>query len=235
VTVNATAHGFSAGTTLAINGTSSPEFIGAFVVTGATANSFTYTLPPPLPTATTATGGTATRVQRLTIQEGASVPGYTTLQSRFISYACIVAPVDHDNLPSTPNRWWGRLTLNANSNASVGPIWTIGTGSYKVCRFSADYNANGSISNSEHPLWYRGVTSPLDGQNYLVINESESCPTDRPADPFSNQAVRYSDDTTAQHQPATAVRSFQCPSGGCSGPLPTPLEPSNLATDLTMD
>ena len=238
VTVTAPAHGFAVGTTLAINGTSPPAFIGAFVVTNVpTVNMFTYTLPPPLPTTTSATGGAAVRVQRLTIQEGTSVSGYTTLQSKFVSYACVVIPVNHDLLPSTPNRWWGRVTLNANSNSANGPTWTIGTANtnFKVCRFSADYNGNGAIANSEHPLWYRGVIGALDGQNYLVIDQSQSCPTERPADPFSNQAARYSDDTTAQHQPATAVRSFQCPSGGCSGPLPTPLEPSTLATDLTMD
>ncbi len=238
VTVTAPAHGFAGGTTLAINGTSNPAFIGAFVVANVpTVDTFTYTLPPPLPTSTTATGGTAVRVQRLTIQEGASVSGYSTVQSKFVSYACVVIPVNHDLQAATPNRWWGRVTLNENSNLANGPTWTIGSasGNFKVCRFSADYNGNGAIANSEHPLWYRGVIGALDGQNYLVINQSQSCPTERPADPFSNQAIRYSDDTTAQHQPATAVRSFQCPSGGCSGPLPTPLEPSNLATDLRMD
>ena len=236
VTINATAHGFSTGTTLAINSTSSPVFIGSFVVTSVpTADSFTYTLPPPLPVTTTATGGTATRVQRLTIQEGTSVSGYTTVQSKFISYACIVAPVNHDNVTSTPNRWWGNVTLSANSDASAGSVWTIGTanGNYKVCRFSADYNLNGAISNSEHPLWYRGVTGPLDSQNYLIINHNRNCPTDRPADPFSNQAIRYSDDTTAQHQPATADLSFQCPSGGCGSK--NVLEPSSTAADLFMN
>lgn len=244
VTVNATAHGFSTGTTLAINGTSSPVFIGSFVVTSVpTPDSFTYTLPPPLPTSTTtATGGTATRVQRLTIQEGASVSGYTTVQSKFISYACVVTPVNHDNdtPPVTPNRWWGRVTLNANSNTSEGTTWTIGNGNgnYKVCRFSADYNLNGAVSNSEHPHWYRGVTGSLDSQNYLIIYRSSSqnpnCPTDRPADPFSNQAVRYSDDTTALHQPDSGAElSFQCPSNGCGSK--NFLEPSSSAADLFMN
>ena len=207
VTVTAASHGFTAGTTLAINGTSNPVFIGAFVVASVpNVNTFTYTLPPPVPASASATGGTAVRVQRLTIQEGTSVTGYTTLQSKFISYVCVVIPVDHDNNLATRNRWWSRVTLNANTNASDGTTWAIGSSSttYKVCRYSADYNGNGAISNSEHPLWYRGVTDALDSQNYLIIRGNSSCPTDRPADPFSNQAVRYSDDTTAQHQPATA-------------------------------
>ena len=239
VTVTAPAHGFSVGTTLAINGTSNPAFIGAFVVASVpTVNTFTYILPPPLPTSTSTSGpgGTAVRVQRLTIQEGASVSGYTT-QSKFVSYACVVIPVNHDLQASTPNRWWGRVTLNANSNAANGQTWTIGTasGNFRVCRFSADYNGNGAIANSEHPLWYRGVIGALDGQNYLVINQSQSCPTEQPADPLSNQAARYSDDTTALHQPYTSpgVLSFQCPSGGCGSAVI--LEPANTAQDLLMD
>ena len=209
--------------------------IGAFVVDSAAAGSFSYTLPPPLPTATTASNGTATLVQRLTVPETTTVSGYSTVVSRFVSYACVVTPVDHDGSVATPRRWWGQVTLNANSASAVGTVWQIGTGSdqYKVCRDSADYNANGAIANSEHPLWYRGVIGALDSQNFLVIDRSENCPTDRPQDLLGNP-VNLADKTTARHQPASyAELSFQCPAGGCG--TKNFLEPAVNTTDLAMD
>ena len=232
VTVIAPLHGFSVGQTMAINATNPSVFIGAFVVaTVPTVNMFTYTLPPPLPIPITATGGTAQLVQRLTVADGATVAGYSNVDARFISYACIVTPVDHDLSAATPLRWWGRVTLNTDGT------WTIGSasGDYKVCRYSADYNSNGAIANAEHPQWYRGVTGALDSQNYLVIDRTQNCPTEKPANPFSNQKADYSDDTTALQQPytSTGVFSFQCPSGGCGSA--TTLEPTNTATDLLMD
>ena len=234
VTVNSPTHTFVAGDTVAINAVSPPAFIGAFVVDSVAAGSFTYTLPPPLPTATTASGGTATLVQRLTVPETTTVSGYSAV-SRFVSYACVVTPVDHDSSVATPRRWWGKVTLNPNSALAVGTVWQIGTasGQYKVCRDSADYNASGAISNSEHPLWYRGVTGALDSQNFLVIDRSENCPTDRPQDLLGNP-VNFADKTTARHQPASyAELSFQCPAGGCG--TKNFLELTVTTSDLLMD
>jgi type IV pilus modification protein PilV len=226
VTVNATGHGYVTGDVVAINAVDPPAFIGAFTVTSAAANSFTYTLPPPLPTAAAGTGGNAKKVERLTIPETSNVTGYTTVTARFVSYACVVTPVDHDGSPSTPNRWSGRVTLNANG-------WNIGTGgtNFRICRFSADYGTNGlgGISNSEHPLWYRGVTGALDGQNYLVIAGDRNCPTDSPQNfgsPFN-----ASDDTTWEHQPSG---SLSCATAACPTPA-TQREPSTTGTDIPMD
>jgi Tfp pilus assembly protein PilV len=235
VTVTANNHGFAVGQTVAINAVSSAAFIGAFTVASVTTNTFTYTLPPPLPAATSATGGTAALLARITIAEGASVTGYSTVVSKFVSYACIVTPVDHDGLNSTAPRWWGEVTINPNTVSADGTVWILGTTSstYKVCRYSADYNANGSISNSEHPLWYRGVTGALDGQNYLVIKGNQPCPTGQAANPLANPPI-YADNTTADHQP-TGVLSFQCASSTCSGSNKTVLEPSTSSTDISMD
>jgi Tfp pilus assembly protein PilV len=228
------AHGFSAGQTVAINATSSIVFAGAFVVaTVPTTTTFTYTLPAPLPTATSATGGTAQLLQRLTIAEGTSVTGYSNVDAKFVSYACVVTPVNHDLSASTPLRWWGRVTLNTDGS------WVIGNsnGQFKVCRYSADYNGNGAIANAEHPQWYRGVTGALDSQNYLVIDQAQSCPTEVTANPFSNQKADYSDDTTALHQPYSApgVFSFQCLTAACTGGNRATREPTTTSTDLFMD
>ena len=238
VTVTAIGHTFLLGQTVAINGGTNAAFIGAFVITSSIPGaSFTYTLPPPTPTVTTSTGGTAARVARLTIAEGAAVAGYGNLVSKFVAYACIVTPVDHDNVATTAKRWWGRMTLNANAIAADGTVWTIGNGAgnYHVCRYSADYNGNAAISNSEHPQWYRGVTGALDGQNYLVVDQGQACPTDKVADPLGSPAT-YADNTTATHQPvASAVLSFQCSNAACNGATKTVLEPATTTTDLLMD
>lgn len=98
--------------------------------------------------------------------------------------------------------------------------WTIASGAanYKVCRYSSDYNATSPISNSEHPLWYRGVTGALDSQNFLVVAGNRNCPTDNPQNfgsPFN-----ASDDTTVDHQPTAAL---------------SPTEPAATGTDLLMD
>lgn len=201
VTVTAASHGFVTGDMVAIFGDSgaavAPTFAGSFRVTVTSSSTFTYVLPPPVGPATSNTGGRAKKLERLTVPETTTVPGYTGVSARFVSYACIVTPVDHDGSSSTPNRWWGSVTLNTDGS------WAIGTGSsqYKICRYSSDYNMSGGApSNSEHPLWYRAVTGALDSQNYLVIGGNRNCPTDGPQNlgsPFN--AV---DDTTIQHQPS---------------------------------
>ena len=235
VTVTAVGHTFVVGQTVAINGVSNAAFDGAFVVTGVPmpALSFTFTLPPPLPpTGTTANLGTAARVARLTIAEGTSVALYTGLVSRFVVYACIVTPVDHDTVATTAKRWWGRVTLNPNTVSAAGTVWAISSSGsdYQICRYSADFNGNAAIANSEHPQWYRGVTGALDSQNYLVV-QGQACPTDKAANPLGSPAT-YADNTTADHQP-NGERSFQCPAGGCGSK--NPLEPPATDTDIFMD
>jgi hypothetical protein len=241
VTVNAPGHAFTTGNIVAINAVSPPAFNGAYRIQSVGAGTFTYTLPPPPPSATGGTGGSAVLVQRLTIPESTTVTGYSTIVSKFVSYACIVTPVNHDagdpGEASTPLRWWGRVTINANSNTTVGPVWQIGTanGQYKVCRYSADWNGDNKISNSEHPRWYRPVTGALDSQNYLVILSSEDCPTDRAQSLFTNP-VNFADDTTAGHQPASIQEwSFQCLTSACSGGNKQVRENTSNTFELTMD
>lgn len=234
VTVTATNHGFVNGQTVAINATNPIEFSGAFVVTYVSNNSFSYQVPSST-TATAGSGGTAALLARITIAESDSVTGYSTVVSKLVAYVCIVTPVDHDSLTTTPMRWWGKVTINPNTVSANGTVWTLGSTSstYKVCRYSADYNASGSISNSEHPLWYRAVTGALDGQNFLVVKGNESCPVGKPFNPLANPPI-YADNTTASHQ-LTGELSFQCAASNCSGSNKTVLEPTTTSTDIGME
>jgi type IV pilus modification protein PilV len=231
VTVTAAGHGYATGSVVAINLVTPAGYNGAYPVVVVNSNQFTYDLPPFLATGLATTGSVsgafAKAVERLTVPETTTVAGYTGVSARFVSYACIVNPVDHDSNASTANRWWGQVTLNSDSS------WTIGSSStqFKICRYSADYGTNGAggIANSEHPLWYRGVTGPLDSQNYLVIEGNRNCPTDLPQNlgsPFNP-----SDDTTWEHQPNG---SLSCATAACPTPA-TQREPSTTATDIAMD
>lgn len=92
-------------------------------------------------------------------------------------------------------------------NSATPPSWTgvlrvadipLGGGGYKVCRYSADYNGDGRISNDEHPQLYAGVSRALVGQNFLVIAASNSCPVGRTVDP---SAGAFFNSATVQHQP----------------------------------
>ena len=151
------------------------------------------------------------------------------VKARFITYACIVYPVDHDSNTTTPKRWWGRVTLNPSG-------WTIDSGNsnYKVCRFTADYDLSGTLSNNEHPLWYRGVTGALDSQNYLVLKATDSCPNDKTTDSVNGDFVNAN---TVVHQTSGnsvtgSELSFNCTTIACSGGAKVLLEPSTLSTDL---
>ena len=152
----------------------------------------------------------------LSIADGATVPtGYSDSGApRFIAYTCIVTPLD-DGDPLTLNKWSGEVKLVPTTGTGAWDVETI-SGLYRVCRATGDYNRNGSLSNHEHPRYYRHVTGALDNQNYLVIKRSDSCPTDVNSSPLAGDFVNTN---TAMHQPTVnAVPSFWCGNTGCSGP-----------------
>lgn len=156
----------------------------------------------------------------ITLVEGDPLPtGYIgTGVPHFIAYACIVTPIDHDSLASTPNIWSGEVRLRPSgwtfgSTGTLGP--TGGTG--RLCRFSSDYNVSGTLSNNEHPRYYRHVTGSLGNQNYLVVNGDDSCPADTAADPATGDFV---DANTERHQPS---------------PEPSTFEPTSASTALPME
>ncbi|MDT8998725.1 prepilin-type N-terminal cleavage/methylation domain-containing protein [Paucibacter sp. APW11] len=101
------------------------------------------------------------------------------------SYMCIVYPDGTHNPPD----WDGRTNLNG---------LTLAAGGQRVCRYSADYNGNGSIDNAEHPLNYSAVPGSLSKQNFLVIAYANTCPAGTPASPSSG---RYINTATVAHQP----------------------------------
>ena len=104
-----------------------------------------------------------------------------------ISYYCIVYPNN-----AIPRTWSGRLNL-AGLALGAGDA-----NQRKVCRYSADYDGNGTISNAEHPSNYVLVSGSLSRQNFLVIKATESCPVGHGIDAT---AGHYSNTATAMHQP----------------------------------
>ena len=87
----------------------------------------------------------------------------------YITYTCVVIGQDHDSNPGTPSRWSGSTSLTGlaiNSSSSGN----------RVCRFSADYDGNGSIGNYEHPNSYSNVTESLENQNFVVMRGNDNCP-----------------------------------------------------------
>jgi len=106
---------------------------------------------------------------------------YSALTTQtFVAYYCIVYPKI-----STTTLWSGRLNLS--------DIPLSGTGAKTICRYSADYDGDGKISNAEHPADYLAVDAGLTRQNFLVIPAGESCPSGHGVDPsigwFSNTAT----------------------------------------------
>jgi Tfp pilus assembly protein PilV len=90
-----------------------------------------------------------------------------------VSFHCLVT------LAPGRTQWSGRL--------DVVPLgWTTGTqaGQYRICRYSADQDGRDGISNAEHPLDYRQVSTPLMHQNFLVVRGPNSCPSDAARGPF---------------------------------------------------
>jgi type IV pilus modification protein PilV len=172
----------------------------------------------------------------LTIAEGDPVPsGYSSSGApRFVSYTCVVVPIDHDSNASTPPIWSGEVTLNAQgwsfgSSGNLGA--TSGTG--RLCRFTSDYNRNNVLSNSEHPRFYRRVSGALDNQNFLVVNGNDDCPTDVASDPGSGN---YLDTNTARHQPSPEL-SFRCNNAACTGGNRVTMEssPTNPVAAIPME
>jgi hypothetical protein len=211
------------------------------VVSTPSSTTLTYLQPGANASSATTSSSKIKLIQQITMAEGDTVPsGYGGQpQSTFVAYACIVTPVDDDNDTTTPDAWWGQVNLVPLAGTAA-PAWTIGTTytssspTYKVCRYTGDYNANGSGSNSEHPKYYRRVTGALDGQNFAVIRGDETCPNDLKVN-YNGTASDLFNTNTVAHQP-TAVTSYQCLStSSCNGANKVDIEPASATTVMLMD
>ncbi|MDY0745844.1 hypothetical protein SNE35_15090 [Paucibacter sp. R3-3] len=118
-------------------------------------------------------------------------PAAAVTTQSFVNYSCIVYPS-------------GTATINGVVNT---PVWsaqldiadiTLGGNDWKVCRYSADYDGNGTTGNSEHPLNYSNVYTPLLNQNFLVVKAAQTCPAGHSVDVANGI---YSNTVTVQHQP----------------------------------
>jgi Tfp pilus assembly protein PilV len=187
-------HGFSAGQVISVNSATHVSFNGVFVLLTASGNSLTYSQAAPDDSFSGGTpASTVTQVQEITIPETQTAPtGYNAVVSTFVAYTCVVTPTDDDSNASTPNRWWGKFRIAPSG-------WVLGTTSAesRLCRYTGDYVADGQVSNSEHPLWYRGVTGTLDHQNYVVIDGHRNCPTDSAVNTATG---KYTNVNTTVHQ-----------------------------------
>lgn len=200
------AHGYSVGHRVAITAAGAFGFNGSFeILSVPTSLTFTYAQVGP---AAASTGGEVQLIQRITVEESVSTPGYTTVKSRFIAYTCVVAP----GADEAGTAWWGEARLVTDGS------WTLGTTSAerRICRFSGDYIADNAVSNHEHPRYYRRVVGTLDNQNYLVIPGGGTCPPDVNSDPVAGDFVNTN---TVTHQPAAAIPelSFKCTNAACGG------------------
>lgn len=112
----------------------------------------------------------------------------------FVNYDCIVYPDS-----GTRRSWSGKVILTGFDTGTTAA-------DHRVCRYSADYNGNGSayvtnttfLDNYEHPAVYVKVTGSLARQNFLVVRGDRACPTAPAVNPTSGIFVDYS---TAQIQP----------------------------------
>ena len=112
----------------------------------------------------------------------------------FVNYDCIVYP---DN--GTRRNWSGKVILTGFDTGTTAA-------DHRVCRYSADYNGNGSayvtntifLDNYEHPAVYVKVTGSLARQNFLVIRGDRACPSAPAVNPTHGVFVDHS---TAQLQP----------------------------------
>jgi type IV pilus modification protein PilV len=233
-------HGYAVGQRVSIAEVSNFKFNGSFTVESVpTSTTFTYAQED---IDTSATGGTAALIQRLTVPAGTSVPGYNNLITKFIAYTCVVTP-DPSLTGDDANSWWGEAKLVTNGS------WSFGTtnSDYKVCRFSGNYTNDATISNHEHPRYYRRVkpaidqSGTLDNQNYLVIKGNDNCPADVAADPVNGDFINTSTithQTVASGADSNAELSFGCTnvtgSNLCAGGSKTPIEPATVTVPLPM-
>jgi len=255
VTVSTTtAHGFTTQDYISINTATHYSLAGVYRVTAVgSSTSFTF---DQLGNNESFSGGTpastVSLVQQVTIPEDDPIPSnYSSSQivSRAVAYTCIVTPVDHDSdgQNGTPKRWSGQFVITPQPTPGDTTDWLLGTSQqandnqWKLCRYTGNYVTTNTLTNSEHPLYYRGVTGALDNQNYVAIQSNQSCPTDG-LPTYAGNPRDYQNSNTTLHQ--TAATGGLPRGGELSGENGndtaavnggfTSVEPLNTAVELPM-
>lgn len=108
-----------------------------------------------------------------------------------VAYFCVVRP------QASTGTWSGRLNVSP-----VGFAIGVEDGQFRICRYSADYDGDGTIENAEHPDSYTAVGTYLLNQNFLVVPGLSACPTDTPVDIDAGDLINSN---TIQHQPVVAA------------------------------
>ena len=106
-----------------------------------------------------------------------------------VDYYCAIYPREIPKSGDKLQYWSGRSRLTGLNLAATGQ---------RICRYSGDYDGNGSIGNPEHPLDYYRVSESLAHQNFLVIRFEDSCPAGHGVNLSAGQ---FSHTATAAHQP----------------------------------
>lgn len=98
---------------------------------------------------------------QLQLQQG-SASCFQIASATDIAYHCLVTP------PAGQTRWSGRLGV-------VPRGWTLrhDAQGFRVCRYAPPTAA---VANTDHPLDYHEVDTPLAHQNFLVIRGDHPCP-----------------------------------------------------------
>lgn len=130
---------------------------------------------------------------------------YADNTQSFINYYCIVTPkpastsAPYSSASPGPRVWSSQLRL---TGLNIGTT----AAQNRVCRYSADYNGNGSnmladgvtLDNLEHPLVYVNVMGSIARQNFLVVRGDVSCPSAADVSPSTGVFADYK---TVQLQP----------------------------------
>ena len=125
----------------------------------------------------------------LSLSVGTDASCTTEPKERVVAYHCGMTPVQ--------GRWSGRCTV-------VPDGWALGSSAdeYKVCRYSADQDGNGTVDrNAEHPDIYDEVDATLMQQNFLIIRGDQTCPAGAPIEVDGDGPQVYADLGTVLHQP----------------------------------
>lgn len=105
---------------------------------------------------------TAAAIAPYTTHPVANISNIESLSEYYVGYSCVIEPIDLDNDTATRKAWTGLLKLSA-TGASLNTTSTT----YKVCRFSADYNISYKPYKPSPP-YPENTPNPFSPTNYAI-------------------------------------------------------------------